>query len=71
MTGPVRFADVLERNRVKLATHLSPDFIADIAAIEERNQFDDDRTSARKELREVLKNETQALLRKEDSPDDH
>ena len=71
MTGPIRFANVLERNRAKTAAHLNPDFIAHVAAIEERNQFDDDRANARKELRELLKNETQALLRKEDTPHDH
>ena len=71
MTGPISFAEVLERNRVKTAQHVSPDLIAHIAAIEERNQFDDDRASARKELRDLLKNETQALLEKEDTSSDH
>ena len=71
MTGPIKFAEVLERNRATTAPHVSPEFIAHIAAIEERNQFDDDRASARKELRELLKNETQALLHKEDAANDH
>jgi hypothetical protein len=67
MTGPIKFIDVLERNRKRLAPHVGADFIEHIGRIEERNQFDDDRTNARRELREALKNETDVLLRKEEA----
>lgn len=62
MTGPVRISAILERNRARVAAGLSADFVELVASIEERNQFDDDRSAARRELREALKNETQALL---------
>lgn len=67
MTGPIKIADILERNRAKVAPGVSPAVVEAVATIEERNQFDDDRVAVRRELREVLKNETQALLRGEET----
>jgi len=67
VTGPIKIADILERNRAKVAPGVSPAVVEAVATIEERNQFDDDRVAVRRELREVLKNETQALLRGEET----
>lgn len=71
MAGPISIAGILERNRVRVAPRVRPEFIEDIAGIEERNQFDDDRGLARRELRDVLKQETQMLLVEEEAGDDH
>lgn len=60
MSGPVSIAEVLERNRARVAPRISASFMKLIADIEERNQFDDERLSARREIREALKNETLA-----------
>jgi hypothetical protein len=47
----VSLAEILLRNQERLAPDVSPDFLRAIAEIQERNQFDDDRAPARREMR--------------------
>jgi hypothetical protein len=54
MKGSVRLAEILERVRSKDAKDLDRDLVKQIAEIEERNLFDDDRTQAQKEIRQLL-----------------
>lgn len=54
MTESVRLAEILERVRKKVGKELDRDMVRQIAEIEERNLFDDDRRQAQKELRHVL-----------------
>ena len=54
MKRSVRIAEILERVRSKNAKDLDRDLVRQIAEIEERNLFDDDRTQAQKELRQLL-----------------
>jgi hypothetical protein len=49
-----RLQRVLERTRKKFAPELSSEFVASVAELEERNQFDDDRVPARSELRRLV-----------------
>jgi hypothetical protein len=54
MEGSVRLAEILERVRSKDAKDLDRELVKQIAEIEERNLFDDDRTQAQKEIRQLL-----------------
>jgi hypothetical protein len=54
MQGSIRLAEILERVRTKNAKDLDRDLVRQIAEIEERNVFDDDRTQAQKEIRQLL-----------------
>ena len=57
-----RLTQILERNRARTAPDLPSDLLAEMAEIEEQNQFDDDRRDARQALREAVAN----ALRKAD-----
>jgi len=54
MERSIRLAEILERVRSKNAKDLDRDLVRQIAEIEERNVFDDDRTQAQKEIRHLL-----------------
>jgi hypothetical protein len=54
MERSVRIAEILERVRSKDVKDLDRDLVRQIAEIEERNLFDDDRTQAQKEIRQLL-----------------
>lgn len=56
---------VLERTRQSVAELLSPAFVEDVAEVEERNQFDDDRGPVRTELRRLVALETDRRLESE------
>jgi len=49
-----RLLKVLKRHRDELAPALSDEVLAEIAEIEERYQFDDDRRGAQKSLRDIF-----------------
>lgn len=49
-----RLSEVLERCRADLAPELDAGVLSDVADIALRNQFDDDRAGARKEIRDVV-----------------
>jgi hypothetical protein len=55
-----RLKDVLERCRADLAPDLDAGVLSDVADIALRNQFDDDRVGARKEIREVVEHAAKA-----------
>jgi hypothetical protein len=52
-----RLARILERCRGEDHPELGKRMVADAAAIQTRNQFSDDRESAKREMRELLKAE--------------
>jgi len=54
MEGSIRLAKILERVRSKNAKDLDHDLVKQIAEIEERNVFDDDRAQAQREIRQLL-----------------
>jgi|GEM_PF-2746930 len=53
--GPAeRVREILEENRKRMHPDVPTDMLAEIAAIEEQNQFDDDRAQPRREIRELV-----------------
>lgn len=60
-----RFLGILEKNRKKVAPGLPSDLLAEIAQIEEENQFDDDRKKARQNLRESVEHAARSIRRVE------
>jgi hypothetical protein len=54
MERSVRLAEILERVRSKDVKDLDRHLVRQIAEIEERNLFDDDRRQAQKEIRQLL-----------------
>jgi hypothetical protein len=54
MERSVRLAEILERVRSKGAKDLDRELVMQIAEIEERNLFDDDRTQAQREIRQLI-----------------
>ncbi len=52
-----RLARILERCRAENHPELGKRMIADAAAIQNRNQFSDDREAAKREMRELIKAE--------------
>ena len=66
MPPVTRLHDILERIRSDSFPSLRAEFVKEVADIEERNVFDDDRTDALKELRSALTIEVEAA-RGEDS----
>jgi hypothetical protein len=54
MERSVRLAEILERVRRKEASDIDSDLVRQIAEVEERNLFDDDRAQAQKEIRQLL-----------------
>jgi len=60
-----RLLKVLKRHRDELAPALSDEVLEEIAEIEEHYQFDDDRRSAQKALREIFQGIADAAREKE------
>ena len=54
MTTSGRLHQILERLRVGKYGALRPEFVSQVADIEERNVFDDDRSQAQRELRQLI-----------------
>ncbi len=57
-----RLMNVLNRRREELAPDVPADLISQIAAVEERNQYDDDRRKVLTELRELFDAATAEVL---------
>ena len=57
-----RLVEMLEKNRVKIAPDLPAEFLVELADIEERYQFDDDRHPAQKDVRAAVKNAVEVAL---------
>jgi hypothetical protein len=51
-----RLSEILERNRADVAPDFPQELLAEIAQIEEQNQFDDDRRPAKQRIREAVAN---------------
>lgn len=49
-----RLLEILEKNRVSEAAYVPADLLVEIAALQQQNQFDDDRKQVRKEMREIV-----------------
>lgn len=60
MSEATRLHQILERIRAKEFPDLRKGFVAQIADIQERNVFDDQRAGAKKELRSLLEIEIQS-----------
>jgi hypothetical protein len=57
-----RLLKVLNRRRADLAPDVSAELISEIAAIEERNQYDDERRKVLKELRDLFDDATDKIV---------
>lgn len=57
-----RLVELLEENRKEFAPDLAPEFLVELAEIEERYQFDDDRLPAQREIRAAVKNAVDETL---------
>jgi hypothetical protein len=49
-----RLLEILEKNRTSNAADVPVDLLGEIAAIQQQNQFDDDRKQVRKEMRAIV-----------------
>jgi hypothetical protein len=61
-----RLLAILERSRTEVAPGLPPHLLAEIAEIEEHNRFDDDRKTARQQIRTAVSDAVNAIGHAED-----
>jgi hypothetical protein len=61
-----RLLAILERSRGTVAPELPPQLLAVIAEIEEHNRFDEDRKSARQQIRAAVSDAANAVEQTED-----
>lgn len=59
--------EILEKNRVKDAADVSPDLLAEIAELQQQNQFDDDRKKVIKAMRKIVEQYAKGIALKENS----
>lgn len=60
-----RLLEILEKNRVSDAADIPTDLLGEIAAIQQQNQFDDDRKQVRKEMRAIVEHYAKSQALKE------
>jgi hypothetical protein len=62
-----RLLAILTRHKERLAPDLPIELLAEIAEIEERNQYDDDRRGVLNELRKLFGDATRQRVREEET----